>query len=230
MFFWSPAGVSAAPQSLPSPGVCTIQTSQSTAYNPAPLLSTHLDHAPSPNGKGGWLSLASFFRNQRPLFLWQHLAPSNFPYNQFPLIHLISNGKDLVKGFLKLPPPRCAPVCQWYLPENVKFLTFLSSTSGIKHAAEESSTLSPIAKYWIGLARFVQNPLSKHAALGAHITAISFRDEDQCLCCCSSARLGSALVLLVHMLVDSEISYIYSYMVYQITQPISVEGTDVNEE
>ncbi|KAI6032113.1 hypothetical protein BKA83DRAFT_4122503 [Pisolithus microcarpus] len=48
-----------------------------------------------------------------------------------------------------------------------------------KHAAEESSTLSPIAKYWISLARFVQNPLSEHAALGTHITAISFRDEDQ---------------------------------------------------
>ncbi|KIK15572.1 hypothetical protein PISMIDRAFT_640666 [Pisolithus microcarpus 441] len=48
-----------------------------------------------------------------------------------------------------------------------------------KHAAEESSTLSPIAKYWIGLACFVQNPLSEHAALGTHITAILLRDENQ---------------------------------------------------
>ncbi|KAI6016869.1 helix-hairpin-helix motif-domain-containing protein [Pisolithus microcarpus] len=48
-----------------------------------------------------------------------------------------------------------------------------------KHAAEESSTLSLIGKYWIGLTRFMQNPLSEHAALSAHITAISFGDENQ---------------------------------------------------
>ncbi|KAI6032160.1 hypothetical protein BKA83DRAFT_3999431, partial [Pisolithus microcarpus] len=44
-----------------------------------------------------------------------------------------------------------------------------------KCAAEESSTLSLISKYWIGLTCFMQNPLSEHAALSAHITAISFR-------------------------------------------------------
>lgn len=48
-----------------------------------------------------------------------------------------------------------------------------------KRATEEFSTLSPIAKYCVGLARYAQNPLNEYAALGADITAISFEDEDQ---------------------------------------------------
>ncbi|KAF8844471.1 transcription elongation factor SPT6 [Paxillus ammoniavirescens] len=48
-----------------------------------------------------------------------------------------------------------------------------------KRAAEEFSTLSPIAKYCIGLARYAQNPLNEYAALGADIIAISLEDEDQ---------------------------------------------------
>lgn len=80
-------------------------TSQSAAYNPSPLPPTHLDRAPSPNGMGGGLSLASFFGNQGPPSSWQRPAPANFPYNQFPPMCLISNGKDLAKGFPELPPP-----------------------------------------------------------------------------------------------------------------------------
>ena len=48
-----------------------------------------------------------------------------------------------------------------------------------KHAAEEFSALSPIAKYCVGLACYAQNPLNEYAALGSDITAISFEDEDQ---------------------------------------------------
>ncbi|KIJ69294.1 hypothetical protein HYDPIDRAFT_172723 [Hydnomerulius pinastri MD-312] len=48
-----------------------------------------------------------------------------------------------------------------------------------KRAAEEFSTLSPIAKYCIGLARYAQNPVNEYASLGADITAISLEDEDQ---------------------------------------------------
>ncbi|KIK11442.1 hypothetical protein PISMIDRAFT_122714 [Pisolithus microcarpus 441] len=64
-----------------------------------------------------------------------------------------------------------------------------------KHAAEESSTLSLIGKYWIGLTRFMQNPLSEHAALSAHITAISFGDENQHL-------VEKLLIALERVLVD----------------------------
>ncbi|KAI6133450.1 hypothetical protein EDD17DRAFT_1553236 [Pisolithus thermaeus] len=81
------------------------EASQSAVYNPTPLPSTHLDRSPSPNGRGGGLSLASFFGNQGPPSSWQRPPPSNLPYNQFPPMCLISNGKDLAKGFPELPPP-----------------------------------------------------------------------------------------------------------------------------
>ncbi|KAF8447735.1 SH2 domain-containing protein [Boletus edulis BED1] len=48
-----------------------------------------------------------------------------------------------------------------------------------RRATEEFSTLSPIAKYCVGLARYVQNPLNEYAALGSDIVAISLEDEDQ---------------------------------------------------
>ena len=47
-----------------------------------------------------------------------------------------------------------------------------------KHAAEEFSVLSPIAKYCVRLACYAQNPLDEYAALSPDITAISFEDED----------------------------------------------------
>jgi transcription elongation factor SPT6 len=48
-----------------------------------------------------------------------------------------------------------------------------------KRADEEFSALSPIAKYCIGLARYVQSPLNEYAALGADMTAISFDEDSQ---------------------------------------------------
>lgn len=47
-----------------------------------------------------------------------------------------------------------------------------------KRADEEFSTLTPLAKYCVGLARYVQSPLNEYAALGSDITTITF-DEDQ---------------------------------------------------
>ncbi|TBU50800.1 transcription elongation factor SPT6 [Dichomitus squalens] len=46
-----------------------------------------------------------------------------------------------------------------------------------RRADEEFSALSPLSKYCVGLARYVQSPLNEYAALGADITAITF-DED----------------------------------------------------
>ncbi|KAI9064455.1 transcription elongation factor Spt6 [Trametes sanguinea] len=48
-----------------------------------------------------------------------------------------------------------------------------------QRANEEFSALTPIGKYCIGLARYVQSPLNEYAALGSDITAISFEDEYQ---------------------------------------------------
>jgi transcription elongation factor SPT6 len=52
-----------------------------------------------------------------------------------------------------------------------------------KRATEEFSALSPIAKYCVGLARYVQSPLNEYSALGHDITAIPLEDEDQHLVC-----------------------------------------------
>ncbi|KAI0093685.1 transcription elongation factor Spt6 [Irpex rosettiformis] len=46
-----------------------------------------------------------------------------------------------------------------------------------KRAAEEFSALTPIAKYCIGLARYVQSPLNEFAALGSDITAINLHES-----------------------------------------------------
>jgi transcription elongation factor SPT6 len=48
-----------------------------------------------------------------------------------------------------------------------------------KRATQEFSALSPIAKYCVGLARYVQSPLNEFAALGSDITAISFDEDNQ---------------------------------------------------
>ncbi|KAH7884758.1 hypothetical protein F5I97DRAFT_1938131 [Phlebopus sp. FC_14] len=59
---------------------------------------------PSPSGDGG-MSLASFFGERGPPPSWQRPPPPQFPYNQFPPMCLISNGKELSKGFPEVPPP-----------------------------------------------------------------------------------------------------------------------------
>lgn len=48
-----------------------------------------------------------------------------------------------------------------------------------KRADEEFSSLTPLAKYCIGLARYVQSPLNEYAALGSDITIITFDEEYQ---------------------------------------------------
>ncbi len=45
-----------------------------------------------------------------------------------------------------------------------------------KRAAEEFSALSDIAKYCIGLARYVQSPLNEFAALGSDVTTINLHE------------------------------------------------------
>lgn len=37
--------------------------------------------------------------------MWQRHPAANLPYDQFPPMCLISNGKDLGKGFPEVPPP-----------------------------------------------------------------------------------------------------------------------------
>jgi len=56
------------------------------------------------NGNGG-LSLASFFGNNGPPPSWQRPPAPHMTFNQFPPMCLISNGKELTKGFPELPPP-----------------------------------------------------------------------------------------------------------------------------
>lgn len=46
-----------------------------------------------------------------------------------------------------------------------------------KRAAEEFSALTPIAKYCIGLARYVQSPLNEYAALGSDVAAINLHEK-----------------------------------------------------
>jgi hypothetical protein len=67
--------------------------------------STPQDRSPSPNNGNGGLSLASFFGNSGPPPMWQRQPAVNLPYSQFPPMCLISNGKDLSKGFPHVPPP-----------------------------------------------------------------------------------------------------------------------------
>ncbi|KAL4062904.1 hypothetical protein V8B97DRAFT_1640230 [Scleroderma yunnanense] len=69
--------------------------------------SPHGEHASSAGPKNGnsGLSLASFFGNKGPPPSWQRPPAPHVAYNQFPPMCLISNGKDLAKGFPELPPP-----------------------------------------------------------------------------------------------------------------------------
>jgi len=60
-----------------------------------------------------------------------------------------------------------------------------------KRAAAEFSTLSPITKYCVGLARYTQSPLIEYAALGPDVAAVSFDEDDQHLVGSSVLRLCS---------------------------------------
>jgi len=51
-----------------------------------------------------------------------------------------------------------------------------------KRAGQEFSTISPTARYCIGLARYTQSPLNEFAALGSDITAISLIPEQTLVC------------------------------------------------
>ncbi|TCD64537.1 Transcription elongation factor spt6 [Steccherinum ochraceum] len=66
-----------------------------------------------------------------------------------------------------------------------------------KRAAEEFSALTPIARYCVGLARYVQSPLNEYAALGPDIIAITHGDANQQV---SNDRL---LTSLERVLVDT---------------------------
>lgn len=48
-----------------------------------------------------------------------------------------------------------------------------------KRAEEEFGSLSSIAKYCVGLARYTQSPLNEYAALGRDLTAISLDEQSQ---------------------------------------------------
>jgi len=48
-----------------------------------------------------------------------------------------------------------------------------------KRVGDEFAAFSPIIKYCIGLARYLQNPLNEYAALNSNITAITFEEEYQ---------------------------------------------------
>ncbi|KAI9509640.1 transcription elongation factor Spt6 [Russula earlei] len=48
-----------------------------------------------------------------------------------------------------------------------------------QRVGDEFSAFSPIIKYCIGLARYLQNPLNEFAALGSNITSITFEEEFQ---------------------------------------------------
>jgi transcription elongation factor SPT6 len=48
-----------------------------------------------------------------------------------------------------------------------------------KRGEDEFAALPAIARYCVGLARYVQSPLNEYAALGSDIAAISLLDDDQ---------------------------------------------------
>lgn len=60
-----------------------------------------------------------------------------------------------------------------------------------KRSTDEFPAIPPIAKYCVGLGRYIQSPLNEFAALGSDISAITFSDEDQHLI--SKEKLYSAL-------------------------------------
>jgi hypothetical protein len=63
--------------------------------------------SPDGNKSGIMVSLGAFFGNKGPPPMWQRQppAPGQLPYDAFPPMCLISNGKDLPSGFPELPPP-----------------------------------------------------------------------------------------------------------------------------
>jgi transcription elongation factor SPT6 len=63
-----------------------------------------------------------------------------------------------------------------------------------KRADEEYGSLTPLAKYCVGLARYAQSPLNEYAAIGPDITAITFDEDNQPLV--SSMRCICMLLLM----------------------------------
>ena len=58
-----------------------------------------------------------------------------------------------------------------------------------KRGEDEFAALPAIARYCVGLARYVQSPLNEYAALGSDIAAISLLDDDQHLVSISMCSL-----------------------------------------
>lgn len=88
------------------------------------------------------------------------------------------------------PPPESFNIEVIYVDDEVARIYQHS-----KRADEEFSALPPLAKYCIGLARFVQSPLNEYAALGSDITAITFNEDYQQLVRSSFRMASSSLTL-----------------------------------
>lgn len=89
----------------PYPGAASAPENISV-YDRSDGPSSHGERASSPGpNKNDGMSLASFFGNKGPPPSWQRPPAPHMAYNQFPPMYLISNGKELTKGFPELPPP-----------------------------------------------------------------------------------------------------------------------------
>jgi transcription elongation factor SPT6 len=85
--------------------------------------------------------------------------------------------KEIVSGRSENSGPDIEPAFDipvLYVPDELARIYHHSA-----RAKEEFSSISPIARYCVGLARYAQNPLNEYAALGSDITAITFIEDDQ---------------------------------------------------
>lgn len=98
-----------------------------------------------------------------------------------------------------------------------------------KRAAEEFSALSPIAKYCIGLARYVQSPLNEFAALGSDITAINLHensgDEYQQLVSLTCLLTMSCLIFNFNQIPKEKLLTALERVLVDITNKV---GVDIN--
>lgn len=72
---------------------------------PDPVAPSSSSSSQDGNQGGSAMSLGAFFGNKGTPEMWNRPAPPQLPYNAFPPMCLISNGKDLSGGFPELPPP-----------------------------------------------------------------------------------------------------------------------------
>ncbi|KAF8442297.1 hypothetical protein L210DRAFT_957269 [Boletus edulis BED1] len=91
-----PTGPSHETYLSPPPGI------SSGPYTPPPPDAGSSSHDTSESSA---MSLGAFFGNKGPPPMWHRQPAPTLPYNTFPPMSLISNGKDLSKGFPELPPP-----------------------------------------------------------------------------------------------------------------------------